>query len=145
MIEPLTVEFTVECSPEHAFEVWANKTSMWWPNDHSRSGESGLTVTFEPHTGGRIYERTPGGVEHDWGEIVAWEPPNRLVYLWHIAGDRASATEVEITFSGAGDGTRVTIVQTGWERLGATAEEMRRRNRHGWAGLIPHYTSAAGS
>ena len=49
--------------------------------------------------GGRIYERTPTGDEHDWGKVTAWEPPPRLAYLWHIGRDRAEATEVEIRSS----------------------------------------------
>jgi uncharacterized protein YndB with AHSA1/START domain len=142
MKEPLELAFTVACSAEHAFEVWARKTSRWWPHSHSRSGQRGLTVTFEPREGGRIYERTPGGEEHDWGEILAWEPPRRLVYLWHIAGDRADATEVEVTFTERHDLTTVTIVHRGWDRLGARGPDLRERNREGWAGVLPDYRRA---
>jgi uncharacterized protein YndB with AHSA1/START domain len=60
-MEPLELEFTVACPPERAFEVWAKRTSLWWPHGHSVSGDPGLTVTVEPHAGGRIYERTPQG------------------------------------------------------------------------------------
>ena len=77
----------------------ANRTTLWWPKGHSVSADPELVVTFEPRPGGRIYERTPAGEEHDWGEIVAWEPPRRLVYVWHLRFDRADATEVEITFA----------------------------------------------
>jgi uncharacterized protein YndB with AHSA1/START domain len=31
-----------------------------------------------------FYERTPDGAEHDWGEVLAWEPPRRLVSTWHL-------------------------------------------------------------
>ena len=75
MTEPIEIEFEVACSPAHAFDTWANKTSMWWPSSHSISSAPGLVVTFEPRPGGRIYERTPDGSEHDWGEVLAWEPP----------------------------------------------------------------------
>jgi uncharacterized protein YndB with AHSA1/START domain len=143
-MEPLELRFTVECSPEHAFEVWATRTSLWWPHGHSVSGDPGLTVTFEPRPGGRIFERTPDGAEHDWGEVLDWEPPHRLRYLWHLRFDRADATEVEIAFARdpAGDGTAVTITHRGWERLGAKGAERRERNRRGWDGLIPHYRQA---
>jgi uncharacterized protein YndB with AHSA1/START domain len=73
---------------------------------------------------------------------VVWEPPHRLIYLWHIASDRSDATEVEVTFSGAEDTTRVRIVHRGWERLGTRGPELRERNRHGWGGLLPHYREA---
>jgi uncharacterized protein YndB with AHSA1/START domain len=147
-MEPLRIEFTVACAPDHAFAVWATRTSLWWPHGHSVSGTTGLTVTFEPRAGGRIYERTPAGEEHDWGEVLVWEPPRRLVYLWHLRFDRADATEVEITFAPAPDdatATAVTIVHRGWERLGAKEPERRERNRRGWDGLIPHYRAACGS
>lgn len=139
MIEPIVLSFRVACAPAHAFAVWTARTSLWWPLDHTRSGAPGLTVTFEPWSGGRIYERTPDGTEQDWGEVLVWEPPRRLSYLWHIAGPREDATEVEITFSTEDDGTLVTIIHRGWERLGARGPEMQERNRHGWAGLLPHY------
>jgi uncharacterized protein YndB with AHSA1/START domain len=144
-MEPLEFAFSVACPPEHAFAVWAERTSLWWPHGHSVSVEPGLTVTFEPRPGGRIYERTPQGEEHDWGEVLAWEPPRRLVYLWHLRFDRADATEVEVTFapdSDAAGRTAVTIVHRGWERLGAKAPERRERNQRGWGGLIPHYVAA---
>jgi uncharacterized protein YndB with AHSA1/START domain len=141
-LAPLELRFTVACAPDHAFATWAERTSLWWPHGHSVSAEPGLTVTFEPRAGGRIYERTPDGTEHDWGEVLAWEPPRRLVYLWHLRFDRADATEVEITFAPDADGTAVTIVHRGWERLGSKGPERRARNERGWAGLLAHYVAA---
>jgi uncharacterized protein YndB with AHSA1/START domain len=140
--EPLELSFTVRCSPEHAFRMWATRTSLWLPHGHSVSGDPGLTVTIEPRPGGRIYERTAAGVEHEWGEVLDWEPPRRLRYLWHLRFDRADATEVEIGFAPNPEGTAVTIVHRGWERLGAKGPERRARNERGWGGLIPHYVEA---
>lgn len=142
MIEPLELEFSVACTPEHAFDVWATRTSDWWPRGHSVSGDPDLTVAFEPRPGGRVYERTSEGVEHEWGEILAWERPHRLAYLWHIAADRSDATEVSISFTRQGDGTTVTIVHRGWQRLGSAGPALRERNQRGWAGLLPHFRRA---
>lgn len=97
---------------------------------------------IEPAAGGRIYERTPSGAEHDWGEVLAWEPPRRIKYLWHIYGDRSDASEVEITFTPDGPGTSVSIVHGGWERLGAKGPDLRERNQASWANLIPHFVAA---
>lgn len=145
MTEPLELVFDVGCSPEHAFDVWARRTTAWWPGDHTVSGEHGLTVTIEPRPGGRIYERTSSGAEHDWGEVLAWEPPARLAYLWHLGSDRRDATEVEVRFASGGTGTTVTIVHSGWDRLGSSAPERRERNSAGWDGLLPRYRDACGS
>jgi hypothetical protein len=40
-IEPIEVEFEVACSPEHALDTWANKTSLWWPRSHSMTSAPG--------------------------------------------------------------------------------------------------------
>src|SRR5688500_2887976 len=143
-MEPLVVGFTVDCPPERSFELWAQRTSLWWPRGHSVSAGPGLTVTVDARPGGRIYERTPEGEEHDWGEVLAWEPPGRLVYLWHLRFDRADATEVEVTFRPSGEGTAVSIVHRGWERLGAKGPERRERTKAGWASVIEPYQRACG-
>jgi uncharacterized protein YndB with AHSA1/START domain len=140
-VKPLVRTFELACAPEHAFSVWAERTSLWWPASHSVSGAP-EAVVFEPREGGRIYERAPGGAEHEWGQVVAWEPPGRLVYTWHLRQDRSDATEVEIVFAPAAGGTAITITHRGWERLGARAEELRERNVRGWSGLLPRYIAA---
>jgi uncharacterized protein YndB with AHSA1/START domain len=88
---PLLTSFDVACSAEHAFHVWTDRIGTWWPSDHTATGQADLIV-LEGGVGGRIYERTSDGVEHDWGEVTVWEPPARLVYLWHLRRDRTDAT-----------------------------------------------------
>ena len=144
MIEPLRLTFDVPCRPSLAFEVWTARIHTWWPADHTASGEPDALVVLEPRAGGRIFERTASGVEHDWGEILAWEPPARFAYLWHLRRDRADATEVEIRFTPLGTaGTRVEIEHRGWERLGSGGQEWRDRNMGGWSTLLPHFERAA--
>ena len=140
-VEPLRLTIDVDCAPEHAFAVWTERFSLWWPADHTVTGDPDL-VALEPRLGGRIYERGPDGSEHDWGEVTTWEPPRRLGYLWHLMRDRADATEVEIAFRAHETGTRVEIEHRGWERLGADADVWRTRNHAGWSTLLPHYVSA---
>jgi uncharacterized protein YndB with AHSA1/START domain len=143
-IEPLRLAFRVECSPEHAFMTWTERIAIWWPADHTASGESNLQVVLEGHIGGRIFERTREGTEHDWGEVLVWEPPHRLIYSWHLRRDRADATEVEIRFVPDGKATQVEIEHRGWERLGADGAVWRDRNLGGWSTLLPHFIEAAG-
>jgi uncharacterized protein YndB with AHSA1/START domain len=144
VIEALRIAFDVRCPAEHAFEVWTARIAAWWPADHTVSAESGLHVLLERRAGGRIFERTARGEEHEWGEVTVWEPPRRLVYLWHLRRDRADATEVEITFVPVAAGlTRVEIEHRGWERLGADGQAWRDANFGGWRTLLPHYVAAA--
>jgi uncharacterized protein YndB with AHSA1/START domain len=140
---PLEISFDVGCSAEHAFTTWTEDLSTWWPADHTASGLAGLVIVLEGEVGGRIYERTPDGVEHDWGRITAWEPPARLAYRWHLRQDPAHATDVEIRFVPTGPAaTRVEIEHSGWDVLGPAAAELLRRNRAGWDSLLPHYVTA---
>ena len=115
---PLTIELELGCPAEHAFTVWTTRISAWWPGDHTVSGDP-EEVVLQGHVGGRIFERTAEGVEHDWGRVTAWEPPTRLAYTWHIGSAPDAATEVEIRFRPHGDeASRIEITHRGWERLG---------------------------
>jgi uncharacterized protein YndB with AHSA1/START domain len=144
MIDPIRLEFDVNCSAVHAFTIWTARTSTWWPADHTVSAEPGVTVVFEPHVGGRIFERTKAGVEHDWGRIVGWDPPRRLVYRWHLGFDASDETEVDISFEPqTGDRTLVQIEHRGWELLGASGASRREGNIAGWGGVLPFFIAAA--
>ena len=137
------MSFEVACGSDHAFDTWTTRIGAWWPADHTVSGDRDAVVVLEPGVGGRIYEQTPDGREHDWGEITVWDPPGRLAYRWHLRRAATDATEVEIRFVPRGDrATRVEIEHRGWERLGDQAAARRDRNRLGWASLLPHFVSA---
>ena len=142
MIEPLRFSLTVDCPPDHAFRVWTEKTSAWWPREHTATGERGLSIVFEPRPGGRIFERTADGREIQWGEVVRWEPPYLLAYRWHIATDRDGATDVEIRFRDAGGRTAIEIEHGGWDRLLERGRPWRDVNRGGWDGVLPVYVEA---
>ena len=144
MIEPLRLSFEVACDRQHAFDVWTTRASMWWPPAHTVSHERAVEIVFEPRPGGRIFERTQTGREYDWGQITAWEPPDRLAYLWHIASEPVTATDVEIRFVEAGtNSTRVEVQHSGWGRLGLDkGENWRDVNRGGWNGVLPAYITA---
>jgi activator of Hsp90 ATPase-like protein len=142
MTAPLKISFEVACSAEHAFTVWTSRIGTWWPPDHTVTGHAEVIV-LEGAVGGRIYERTADGTEHDWGEVTVWKPPTMLTYLWHLRRDRADATEVEIRFLTQGAAaTRIEIEHRGWERLGSTGADWRDRNRAGWQSLLPHFLAA---
>jgi uncharacterized protein YndB with AHSA1/START domain len=143
MTGPLLISFDVDCSVDHAFDIWTSKIGTWWPRNHTVSGDPD-EIVLESGAGGRIYERTSTGEQHEWGEVTRWEPPHRLSYLWHIGRDRATATAVEITFSDESPAhTRIEIAHSGWDELGQEAEARRDQNRSGWDALVPLFVAAA--
>ncbi|MEW6060236.1 MAG: SRPBCC domain-containing protein [Actinomycetota bacterium] len=146
---PLRMFFQVHCSAERAFDVWTSEVSLWWPIGRTRLGEPVPDIVLEPRIGGRIYERTSGGAEIDCGEVIKWEPPRRLVYLWRIQGERRRATEVAVTFRERGDSTtRVRIEHRGWQQLcskrGWEAADEEARRRFSAAASTPSWERASG-
>lgn len=99
-------------------------------------------VVFEPHVGGRVYERGADGVEYEWGEVTVWEPPRRLDYLWHIFLDRHQATTVTVTFTPTDSGTSVRLENSGFEVFGDGAEERAGRVGGAWETLTARYREA---
>lgn len=143
MTEPLRMAFDVDCPADRAFDLWTRRIDAWWPSDHSVTGRPDIRVVLEAGVGGRIFERTPEGEEHDWGEVTVWEPPHRLSYLWHLQRDRADATEVDIHFRARNaGGARIEIEHRGWDRLGGDGDRWRSRNQLGWDTLVPHFLDA---
>jgi uncharacterized protein YndB with AHSA1/START domain len=139
--DPLVVRFDVAASPAHAFAMWTARTASWWPRSHTVSGDP-ARITFEPWPGGAIFEQTTDGTVHPWGEILAWDPPGRLCYRWHLFFDPSQATEVEVTFEPHGDGTAVQLVQRGFDRLGEAAGPRRDRTNRAWATIAPQFARA---
>jgi hypothetical protein len=137
-IPPLIVEFEVQASPEHAFDTWVRRAAMWWPRGHTMTADP-VAIVFEPRVGGRIYEVGPAGEEHPWGEVVAWDRPGRVEYLWHLFFPKSQATRVVVTFEGAAHFTRVRIEQTGWDELGDAAVVRRHRTVVGWGAAVSEY------
>jgi len=135
---------TVSVPVERAFEVFTAEIGTWCLFlTHAVATERSETVVMEGRVGGRLYERTPSGEEHVWGTLVAWEPPNRIVYSWHPGRGEETAQEVEITFGPEGEGTRVDIRHYGWERLGDRLEETIASYNEGWNKVIAVYAQAA--
>jgi len=115
-----------------AFEVFA--TQRWWPVDtHNLAETLGSEVVLEPFLGGRWYERAPDGTETDWGTVLAWQPPYRLLLTWQVSPDWTyeedpeRAARMEVTFTPEGPHTtRVDLTHRHLERYGPQAERMRR-------------------
>ena len=144
---------TVNVAPERAFAFFTGRFDAWWPRGH-HIGEAELgEAIIEPRAGGRWYERGVDGSTCEWGEVVAWDPPHRLALSWHINSDwvydpdPAHASEVEVTFTPAGDGTRVELVHRGFERHPAGGDKLRESvaGAGGWGGLLELYAESLGA
>ena len=142
MTDPIVIEFEVGAGPEHAFHTWTDRCGMWWPPSHSVGQRPDFDVVFEARVGGRIYERTSDGTEHEWGTVTAWEPPWRLAYRWHIFLPPDRATDVTVSFSPTEGGTKVRLENHGFEIFGDAAVERVERVGGAWRTIVASYEEA---
>jgi uncharacterized protein YndB with AHSA1/START domain len=140
---PILRSVTVSVDQHRAFSVFTDEVAAWWPTQsHGIFGPACGRVAFE---NGLIIERATDGEQVVWGEVLAWEPPDRLCFTWHPGRTADDSSEVEVRFVDTGSATRVEIEHRGWERFGAEASA-RRRGYIGpgtWGAVLEHYADVA--
>jgi uncharacterized protein YndB with AHSA1/START domain len=147
--EAIKRSVTVDCSVEHAFATFTERIHEWWPlSQHSiDAGETGSppqTVIFQGEAGGQVFERTKNGEDLKWADVIAYEPPHRLVLAWNPSREQDQPrTEVEVTFTDEGGKTRVELEHRGWERLGDRANAARQSYASGWEGVLKGFADTA--
>jgi uncharacterized protein YndB with AHSA1/START domain len=144
-IAPVRKSVHVKAPIAHAFDVFTDGLTRWWPANHGVGKKPIQKVLMEPRLGGRWLEIAEDGTETTVATIVLWEPPYRLVLLWQVNAkwqpDTTMKSEVDVRFTADGPGaTHVELVHHKFETMGAEAgESMRRDVDGGWPGLIERF------
>jgi uncharacterized protein YndB with AHSA1/START domain len=147
---PVRKSVVVNASPERAFEVFTAGFNDWWPRSHSIGASPLDKAVIEPRDKGRWFGKLQDGSEAEWGDVLAWDPPSRVLLAWRIGADwqyhADLLTEVEVTFTLEGKATRVVLEHRHLERMGAEAEGMRAQfdSEGGWSGLLQMYADKVG-
>jgi hypothetical protein len=145
-LEAIQKTIIVRCDLAKAFRAWTEQIDAWWPKGHSRSGDTRTTVVLERRLGDRLYERTPAGVEHDWGQVIAWDSPRHFAMHWYLGSGLDQPTRVEIHFSALANGdTRVDLVHQGPELIGQLWERTSAVFDAAWAHVLTAYRMACTS
>lgn len=151
LIQPAPVRKTVvvRASIETAFRVFTEGFDRWWPRSHSIGAAPLKRAVLEPRVGGRWYGLLEDGTESDWGDVLAWEPPHRLLLAWRINAqwicDPELLTEVEVRFTPVEDGVRVDLEHRHLERIGAASDPgvAALGGPNGWGRLLELFRTAA--
>ena len=147
----------VQAPIERAFSVFVEQMETWWPATHHIGKTPFETIFVEPRVGGRWYERNAEGKQCEWGTVLAWEPPHRVTFSWHLGPehdqpewtydpDLAKASEVEIRFTAEADGkTLVELTHSKLERHGEGYEKLRAvfDGPGAWTQILEHYAKVA--
>ena len=146
-IQPIRKTRTVPLDPVEAFDLFTTRMETWWPlPTHSIAEDKATGVRFERQVGGRVVELTDEGAEYAWADVIAWDPPHRLVLAWHPYLEPTAATIIEVRFHPAADGgTQIELEHRGWEELGAEEGQAKRDGYDaGWDLVLKPFEEAAG-
>jgi len=124
-------QIVVAASIDKAFDAFTAKFDQIKPREHNMLGVDIAESVFEPRAGGRVYDRGVDGSECQWARVVAYEPPDRLVFTWDINPQWQLETNLDATSE-----VEVRFIAESPER---TRVELEHRNldRHGdgWQGM----------
>lgn len=141
-LAPVRKSVTVNASQQRAFDVFVAHHGEWWPIESHRILEGSTSATIEPREGGRWFETGSEG-ECQWGHVIAYEPPERLLLAWQLDTtwrfNPDFLTEVEVRFVPEGEGvTRVELEHRNIERFGEEAAAVRASldGGNGWSGVL---------
>jgi len=122
----------VDAPIARAFSVFTEEFDRIKPREHNMLGVEIAETVFEPREGGRIYDRGVDGSECHWARVLAYEPPNRVVFSWDISPrwqietDHAKTSEVEVLFiAETPERTRVELEHRNLDRHGEGWESER--------------------
>ncbi len=97
-------QIVVPAPIERAFAVFTERFGDFKPPEHNLLGSPIAETVFEPRVGGNIIDRAVDGSECRWARILAYDPPNRVVFSWDIGPrwqietDPDLTSEVEVRF-----------------------------------------------
>jgi uncharacterized protein YndB with AHSA1/START domain len=122
----------VEAPLERAFAVFTEDFGSFKPPEHNLLEVEIAETVFEPREGGHLYDRGVDGSECRWARVLAYDPPNRVVFSWDISPrwqietDHERTSEVEVRFvAEAPERTRVLLEHRNLERHGEGWEGVR--------------------
>ena len=148
--EPTAIQtqIVVEAPIERAFRVFTEDFDRIKPREHNMLGVDIAETVFEPRAGGRVFDRGVDGSEFHWARVLAFEPPDRVVFSWDISpqwqieSDLANTSEVEVRFIAEGpERTRVELEHRHLDRHGEGWPSMREAvdGEGGWPLYLQRY------
>jgi len=144
-------EVVVDAPTDRAFQLFTERFDRIKPREHNMLGVDIAESVFEPRPGGRVYDRGVDGSECQWGRVLAYEPPDRILFSWdinpnwQIEADLSKTSEVEVRFVADGsDRTRVELEHRHLDRHGDGWEGMREgvRADQGWPLYLERFAAA---
>jgi uncharacterized protein YndB with AHSA1/START domain len=138
---------------DDAFAGFTQRFGDFKPPEHNLLAVPIAETVFEAWVGGHIYDRGTDGSECRWARVLAYEPPDRVVFSWDIGPtwqletDLERASEVEVHFTAeTADRTRVDLEHRNIDRHGPGWESLADGVGHdqGWPLYLDRYAALFG-
>jgi hypothetical protein len=103
-------QVVVNAAQAKAFAAFTERFGDFKPPEHNLLGAPIAETVFEPRAGGHIYDRAKDGRECRWARVLAYEPPDRVVFSWDISPrwqiepDPDRTSEVEVRWQSIAEG-----------------------------------------
>ncbi len=143
-------EIVVNASIDQAFATFVDRFGDFKPKEHNLLSAPIISTTFEPQVGGHIFDRAEDGSECHWARVLAYDPPDRVVFSWDISpnwqieSDALHASEVEVRFvAESPDRTRLELEHRNIDRHGPGWEGIREgvEGDAGWPLYLARYAN----
>lgn len=150
---PIRRQLRVKASRQKAFDTFVGNMGGWWMKSHSLHPAGQKDVIVEPRAGGRWYEVGNDGTEMEWGRVLDWDAPARVMLAWQLNAewtyDPDFETVIEVRFTADGDHIIVDFEHRDLDRFGDKAEKVRgdydTGMDGGWGQLLAGYQALAES
>ncbi len=153
MADSINITEILACDQETAFNAFVTDFQKWWPQAYSLSKEGLKEIGITPKVNGMCYEIGPHGFRCDWGRVLIWQPPERLVFTWQISERSAPepnpelASEVHLEFVNLGaNQTQIKLQHKHFSRHGEGGVNYctEMASEYGWPYIISEYKRYCG-
>ena len=151
-VDPIRRSVTVRADQERAFNLFTEGVGTWWPVDAYSRAVSEFEaekiqvarLEFQGRMGGSILEHTTDGRILPWGEVIGWDPPQRVLMAWRPHSQPEPPTEVDVKFTARNGGSLVEVEHRGWERLSkGFRQALYEIYARGWITTLDRFAAAA--
>lgn len=143
-------DVVVDTPIDRAFAAFTDRFGDFKPAEHNLLAVPISETVFEPRVGGNIVDRGADGTECRWARILAYDPPDRVVFSWDISpywqleADPEHTSEVEVRFiAETPERTRVELEHRNIDRHGPGWDGVRDGvdGDAGWPLYLSHYAA----
>jgi uncharacterized protein YndB with AHSA1/START domain len=116
-------EIVIAAPPERVYAIVTQPEHMgaWFGDAGAERAGDVITMRWDEYGSAEL-------------RVVKEDPPHAFAYRWDSTA-KVGDTLVEFTLTPEGDGTRLKVVESGWESLATTPDEqesLRQGNVRGW-------------